>query len=84
VYVVVKSVNQSPLGVTLTTAKGARIAADYVIVTVPLGVLKAGSISFSPPLPTAKRTAINTMVRAGGWVNKSIKGKRTRDWAWLG
>lgn len=29
-----------------------------MIVTVPLGVLKRGSISFSPPLPAAKQAAI--------------------------
>lgn len=32
--------------------------ADYVIVTVPLGVLKANTIQFMPPLPTSKQTAI--------------------------
>ena len=30
----------------------------HVIVTVPLGVLKKGSITFSPPLPAAKQAAI--------------------------
>jgi monoamine oxidase len=32
--------------------------ADYVIVTVPLGVLKAKVIEFVPPLPIAKQNAI--------------------------
>ncbi len=32
--------------------------ADYVIVSVPLGVLKAGSITFDPPLTQAKQNAI--------------------------
>lgn len=32
--------------------------ADYVLVTVPLGVLKSGNIQFVPALPTAKQTAI--------------------------
>ena len=32
--------------------------ADYVIVTVPLGVLKEGSITFDPPLSQAKQNAI--------------------------
>ncbi|MDV2686067.1 FAD-dependent oxidoreductase [Alkalihalophilus lindianensis] len=31
---------------------------DYVIVTVPLGVLKKGSISFTPSLPKGKQEAI--------------------------
>ncbi len=32
--------------------------ADKVIVTVPLGVLKSGTIAFDPPLPERKREAI--------------------------
>jgi monoamine oxidase len=35
--------------------------ANRVVVTVPLGVLKAASIAFDPPLPTAKQTAINAI-----------------------
>lgn len=31
---------------------------DAVVVTAPLGVLKSGSIAFSPPLPEPKRAAI--------------------------
>ena len=34
--------------------------ADYVIITVPLGVLKAGSITFDPPLSKAKQDAIKS------------------------
>lgn len=60
---VVKSIDQDAKGVTVTTAKGEKMTADYVIVTVPLGVLKAGSITFNPPLPAAKQTAIKDMVR---------------------
>jgi monoamine oxidase len=33
--------------------------ADYVICTVPLGVLKAGQIAFDPPLPDALQGAID-------------------------
>lgn len=58
-----KSIDQDAKGVTVTPAKGEKLTADYVIVTVPLGVLKAGSITFSPPLPTAKQAAIKDMVR---------------------
>ncbi|MFJ8961603.1 FAD-dependent oxidoreductase [Lentzea sp. NPDC102401] len=32
--------------------------ADKVLVTLPLGVLKAGAVEFWPPLPEAKRSAI--------------------------
>lgn len=44
-------------GVRLDTSRGV-VTADRVIVTVPLGVLKAGTITFDPPLPAAKRAAI--------------------------
>lgn len=37
---------------------GAVSEADYVIVTVPLGVLKANKIEFSPALPAEKQNAI--------------------------
>ena len=35
-----------------------RFEADAVICTVPLGVLKAGTVQFTPPLPAAKQEAI--------------------------
>jgi monoamine oxidase len=40
------------------THNGTISEADYVIVTVPLGVLKANSIQFAPALPTTKQNAI--------------------------
>lgn len=40
------------------THNGTVSTADYVLVTVPLGILKANSINFSPALPTAKQQAI--------------------------
>ncbi len=49
---------QSP-GVTLRN--GQRERADAVLVTVPLGVLKTGRMSFSPELPQRKRQAINRL-----------------------
>ena len=45
--------------------------ADAVIVTVPLGVLKSGTISFYPPLPEWKQQAINTL--GFGLLNKVHK-----------
>lgn len=39
-------------------AGGRQPRADHVIVTLPLGVLKAGSVEFAPALPKAKRAAI--------------------------
>jgi monoamine oxidase len=35
-----------------------RFEGDAVVCTLPLGVLKAGSVEFTPPLPAAKRDAI--------------------------
>jgi monoamine oxidase len=40
------------------THNGSISEADYVLVTVPLGVLKKNSIEFVPALPTDKQTAI--------------------------
>ncbi|EKX33966.1 hypothetical protein GUITHDRAFT_119828 [Guillardia theta CCMP2712] len=36
-------------------------AADFVIVTLPLGVLQASAVSFSPPLPDEKLQAIHAL-----------------------
>lgn len=40
---------------------GQTLRADRVIVSVPLGVLKAGAIEFTPRLPAAKRRAIEAL-----------------------
>lgn len=45
-------------GCTLSPRTGPAVAAAKVILTVPLGVLKGGSIAFDPPLPAAKTAAI--------------------------
>jgi monoamine oxidase len=47
--------------VVVTHADGETITADAVIITVPLGVLKAGTITFTPALPAAHATAIDTL-----------------------
>lgn len=41
------------------TANSNTIECDYVIVSIPLGVLKNGAVSFTPALPTDKTTAIS-------------------------
>jgi monoamine oxidase len=56
-------------GVHLDTSKGS-VTADRVIVTVPLGVLKAGTVAFDPPLPEAKRRAIEAL--GFGLLNKVV------------
>ena len=54
----VTEIDHSGTGVVLTTAAGATFEAAGVIVTVPLGVLKKGRISFRPSLPLRKRNAV--------------------------
>jgi monoamine oxidase len=57
----VSAVSWNDTGVELVVIDGAPLACDRVIVTVPLGVLAAGDISFNPPLPETHQTAIDTM-----------------------
>lgn len=42
-------------------AEGGVEAFDAAVITLPLGVLKRGAIAFDPPLPEAKRTAIERL-----------------------
>ena len=55
--------------VRIDTSQGT-VTADRVIVTVPLGVLKAGAIEFDPPLPASKRRAIERL--GFGLLNKVV------------
>ena len=45
----------------LTKGGGDGLLADAVLLTVPLGVLKAGAIKFAPPLPSWKREAVGRL-----------------------
>jgi len=45
-------------GVRLVTAGGEELSGSHCIVTVPVGVLQAGSIAFEPALPAALQDAI--------------------------
>lgn len=54
---VVKTIAYGNSGVSVLTSSD-KWDADVVVVTVPLGVLKAGSIVFDPPLPKRKVQAI--------------------------
>lgn len=56
----VETVAYSASGVSLQL-RGQTIDADFVLVTVPLGVLKTDGISFTPPLPDRKRKAIDAL-----------------------
>jgi len=59
---VVKSIDYQNDKMKITTESGEIIEADKVVVSVSLGVLKAGIIQFVPPLPTAKVEAIQKVV----------------------
>lgn len=58
---VVQSVDWGGAGVAVTCANGAKITADRVIVTLPLGVLQRGGVAFTPALPAPKAKAIGTL-----------------------
>lgn len=60
------------------THNGTITEADYVLVTVPLGVLKSGNIQFIPTLPTAKQTAIQKV--GMNCVNKFLLTWNTAFW----
>jgi monoamine oxidase len=50
-------------GVEVVTAQGT-LTARAAVVTLPLAVLKAGAVRFDPPLPEAKRHAIEALAMA--------------------
>ena len=56
----VQRIAQHSDGVTVHTSSGA-FEGSHVLVTVPLGVLKADAIKFDPPLPPA------TWPRSSAW-----------------
>jgi monoamine oxidase len=47
-----------PHQVTVVTRSGERLAAPQAIVTLPIGVLKSGAVTFSPALPAEKTLAL--------------------------
>jgi monoamine oxidase len=47
-------------GVRVETSQGS-FEADYAVVTLPLGVLRAGTVEFSPALPESKRQALQSL-----------------------
>lgn len=46
---------------TVTTATGQTLRAQYVVCTVPLGVIKAGGVSLEPALPEASQAALERL-----------------------
>lgn len=65
----VRAIARDKGGVTVTTDDRAHTA-DHVIVTVPLGVLRANAIAFDPPLPPATTNAIQRLRM--GCLNKVV------------
>jgi Flavin containing amine oxidoreductase len=55
---VVTSIAYDENGVLVATENGDAFRAKYALVTIPLGVLKKGSVEFAPPLPKRKQEAI--------------------------
>lgn len=54
----VVSLGSAPSGVSLKMADGGVLSADHAVVTVPLGVLRAGSFRFGAALAPARQKAI--------------------------
>ena len=64
--------------VVLVTAGQKIFQANRVIVTLPLGVLKANTCIFNPPLPSEKQKAIETI--GYGLLNKAVLNFPTCFW----
>lgn len=58
---VVTSIGFAARGVAVATQDGGSFAADHAIITVPLGVLRAGGIRFDQPFSATRQTAIDTL-----------------------
>jgi monoamine oxidase len=78
-----------PEGVTVTLANGPTLTFDHAVVTLPLGVLRSGSVSFAEPLAPARQKAIDSL--GMGVLNKCwlcfdrIAWDDSVDWIeWLG
>lgn len=62
----------------ITLEDGNSIEADYVVNTIPLGVLKHGNVEFQPPLPSWKTEAIERL--GFGVLNKVILVYKEAFW----
>ncbi|RKP08605.1 amine oxidase [Thamnocephalis sphaerospora] len=67
---VVTHIDYAGQHVRVTTAEHGEFIANAVLITVPLGVLKAGSVQFHPALPQRKQAAIDRM--GFGLLNKVV------------
>ncbi|KAL2022699.1 hypothetical protein VTK56DRAFT_4780 [Thermocarpiscus australiensis] len=67
----VRYTSESPTGpATVECEDGYSVEADFVVSTIPLGVLKHGNVKFEPPLPSWKSDAIDRL--GFGVLNKVI------------
>ncbi|KAL2916314.1 ATPase of 26S proteasome regulatory subunit 4 [Polyrhizophydium stewartii] len=73
-----KQSQESPGLVFVECTDGSIYAADAVVVTLPLGVLKANSVTFSPQLPVWKTAAIRSL--GMGLLNKVVLVFPFRFW----
>ena len=64
------------------TAGGASYKADFAVITVPAGVLKAEKITFTPALPAAKRNALKNI--GMGVLNKVVLSMPSSSSGWSG
>jgi monoamine oxidase len=80
----VRRIETDAAGVRIT---GSRVfTAERVLVTLPLGVLRAGSVTFAPELPDSKRAAISRL-RMGTYDKVVLEFAApfwTKDSQWLG
>ncbi|WP_269631922.1 flavin monoamine oxidase family protein [Pelomonas sp. BJYL3] len=74
---VVQSVRHNEQGVTVQTSQGS-FSGAAVVVTLPLGVLQSGQVSFDPPLPARKAQAIDKL--GMGVLNKCFLRFPTAFW----
>ncbi|MFM8394226.1 MAG: flavin monoamine oxidase family protein, partial [Acidobacteriota bacterium] len=74
---VVKKIDWSQPTVRVITDRG-EFSADHVIVTIPLGVLQAKSVNFTPVLPAIKQNAIDKL--GMGVLNKCYLRFPTAFW----
>ena len=74
----VQDITRDARVVTLTFENGTKSTHDAVVVTVPLGVLKAQKIRFTPALPVVHQNAIHAI--GSGNVNKVILRFKEAFW----
>jgi len=78
----VRRVEQRADGVSVLLSDGRVEIGTHVVMTVPLGVLKSGTIEFDPPLPAAHSEAIQQL--GFGRFEKLVLRTTERSWSEFG